>query len=88
MSRLYSPHEAATRRSGYAVNEPVLAELTKWVAESGDGRTGVTRPAAAPKALNAEAVWLALGLGADPKPDAVVQNGLALLSQTVKSDQS
>src|SRR5579871_1114229 len=26
------------RQRGYAVEEPVLAQLTKWVAESGDGK--------------------------------------------------
>src|SRR6267142_1855977 len=58
------------KQRGHAVNEPVLAELTKWIAEAGDGKTGVPRPAGLPKALNAKAVWLALALGADAKPDA------------------
>jgi hypothetical protein len=73
---------------GHAVNEPVLADLTKWLAESGDGKTGVPRPAGVPKALNAKAVWFALALAADPKPDAAAQKGLKLLRQTVKSDQT
>jgi hypothetical protein len=76
------------RQRGYAVEEPVLAELTKWVAESGDGKTSQARPAAAPKALNAEAVWFALALGAEPKPDEIAQKGLKLLLGTVKSDQA
>src|SRR5262245_15343670 len=38
---VWSLREAKQR--GHAVNEPVLAELTKWVAESGDGKTGVPR---------------------------------------------
>ena len=83
---IWSMCEAKER--GYAVNEPVLAELTKWTAESGDGRTGVPRPAGVPKALNAKAVWFALALSADPKPGAIVQKGLKLLWQTVKSDQT
>jgi hypothetical protein len=83
---IWSMREA--RQHGHAVDEPVLAELTKWVAESGDGKTGVARPAGAPKALNAKAVWFALALGADPKPDAVAQKGLNLLLETVKSDQT
>src|SRR6516164_4821610 len=66
---IWAMREASLR--GHAVEESVLAELTKWVAESGDGKTGVPRPAGRPKALNAKAVWLALALGADPKPDAV-----------------
>ncbi|OAI48956.1 hypothetical protein AYO44_06625 [Planctomycetaceae bacterium SCGC AG-212-F19] len=83
---IWSMREA--KQFGHAVNEPVLAELTKWVAESGDGKTGVPRPAGVPAALNAKAVWFALALGADPKPDAVTQKGLKLLWKTVKSDQT
>jgi hypothetical protein len=83
---IWSMREAKQR--GHPVDEPVLAELTKWVAESGDGKTGVARPAGVPKALNAKAVWFALALGADPKPDAVAQEELKLLLRTVKSDQT
>jgi hypothetical protein len=83
---IWSMREA--RQFGHAVDEPVLAELTKWVAESGDGKTGVARPAGVPQALNAKAVWLALALGADPKSDAITQKGLKLLWQTVKGDQT
>ena len=46
------------------------------------------RPKGRPKALNAKAVWFALALGADPKPDAAAQKGLALLWRTVKADQA
>jgi hypothetical protein len=73
---------------GHTVNEPVLADMTKWVAESGDGKTGVARPAGVPKALNAKAVWFALALGADPKPDDVSQKGLGRLLTTVMEDQT
>ncbi|MBI1927185.1 terpene cyclase/mutase family protein [Candidatus Poribacteria bacterium] len=83
---IWSMREA--KQFGHAIDEPVLAELTKWVAESGDGKTGLARPAGIPKALNAKAVWFALALGADPKPDAVAQTGLKLLWKTVKSDQT
>lgn len=76
------------KQSGHAVDEPVLAELTKWLAESGDGKTGVTRPAAVPKALNVKAVWFALALGADPRPDTVARNGLLRLVSTVREDQT
>jgi len=82
---IWSMHEAKER--GHKVDEPVLAELTKWVAENGDGKTGVPRPKGIPKALNAKAVWFALALGADPKPDAVTQKGLKLLSKTIAGDQ-
>src|SRR5436309_1311198 len=78
---IWSMREAKLR--GHAVDEPVLAEMTRWVAESGNGKIGVPRPAGRPKALNAKAVWLALALGADPKPDAVAQKGLNLLLETV-----
>src|SRR5262245_34345822 len=65
---IWSLREAKQR--GRTVDEPFLAEYTKWVAESGDGKTGIARPAGVPKALNAKAVWFAVALGADPKPDA------------------
>ncbi len=82
---VWSMREAKER--GHAVDQPVLAELTTWVAKSGDGRTGVPRPVGIPKALNAKAVWFALALGADPKPDAASQEGLKALLKTVESDQ-
>jgi hypothetical protein len=41
-----------------------------------------------PKAINAKAVWFALALAADPKPDNAALKGLKLLRQTVKSDQT
>src|SRR5262249_13404968 len=48
----------------------------------------VARPKGIPKALNAKAVWFALALGADQKPDAVTRKGLGLLWKTVKADQT
>src|SRR5436190_7060030 len=83
---VWSLREAKQR--GHVVDEPVLAEMTKWVAESGGGKTGVPRPAGRPKALNAKAVWFALGLGADSEPDATSREGLKNLLETVKSDQT
>ncbi len=83
---VWSMREAKQR--GHSVDEPVLAELTKWVAESGDGKFGLARPASAPKALNPKALWFALALGSDPKPDATSQKGLKLLLNTVKNDQT
>ncbi len=73
---------------GHAVDEPVLAELTKWVAESGDGKFGLARPATAPRAASPKAVYFALALGADPKPDVVSQQGLKLLLKTVAAEQT
>ena len=46
---IWSMREAKQR--GHAVDEPVLAELTKWVAESGNGKFGLARPESAPKAV-------------------------------------
>jgi Squalene-hopene cyclase N-terminal domain len=83
---VWAMREAKDR--GHTVNEPVHAEMTKWVAESGDGKTGVARPAGVPKALNAKAVWFALALGADPKRDDVAQTGLSRLLTTVMEDQA
>jgi hypothetical protein len=83
---IWSMHEA--KRRGHAVDEPVLAELTKWVAGSGDGKFGIARPAAAPKALSPKAVWFALALGAIPEPDTVSREGMKLLLKTVKSEQT
>src|SRR5262245_48971458 len=76
------------KQFGHAVDEPVLAELTKWVAESGDGKFGLARPASAPKAASPKAVWFALALGADDKPDAISQAGRKLLLKTVTSEQT
>jgi hypothetical protein len=83
---IWAMHEAKIR--GHVVDEPVLDEMTRWVAQSGDGRTSLTRPVGRPKALNAKAVWLALSLSAEPQPDAVSRKGLKRLRETVKSDQT
>ncbi|MBI3837511.1 MAG: hypothetical protein HY288_06220 [Planctomycetia bacterium] len=82
---IWSIWEAKQR--GHAVDEPALAELTNWVAKSGDGKTGVPRPANIPKALNEKAVSLALALGTNPEPDSVLREGMKLLLATVKGDQ-
>ncbi len=83
---IWSMREAKQR--GHAVDEPVLGELTKWVAESGNGKFGLARPASAPNALSPKAVWFALALGVDPAPDAVSQEGLKRLLETVRSEQN
>jgi len=76
------------RQFGHPVDEPVLAELTKWVAESGDGKFGLARPAAAPRAASPKAIYFALALGADPKPDEESRTGLKLLLKTVEAEQT
>jgi hypothetical protein len=83
---IWAMREAKQR--GHAVDGPVLTELTKWVAESGDGKFGLTRPASAPKAASPKAVYFALALGADPRPDAVSRTGMKLLLKTVKDEQT
>jgi hypothetical protein len=83
---VWATREAKLR--GHAVDEPVLAEMTKWLAESGDGKFGLARPASAPKAASPKAVYFALALGVDPKPDEVSQKGLKLLLKTVAAEQT
>jgi hypothetical protein len=75
------------KQAGRTVDEPVLADLTKWLAESGSGRTGVPRPEGRPRAFNAKAVYFALALGADREPDEASRKGIKLLLETVQSDQ-
>jgi hypothetical protein len=83
---VWATREAKLR--GHAVDEPVLAEMTKWLAESGDGKFGLARPASAPKAASPKAVYFALALGVDPKPDEVSQKGLKPLLKTVAAEQT
>jgi hypothetical protein len=83
---IWSMHEA--RQRGHAVDDSFLSEFTKWVAESGNGKTGVPRPEGRPKALNVKAVLFALALEADPAPDDVTRTGLGLMLQTVREDQT
>jgi len=83
---IYSMREA--KQSGHVLDEPFVAELTKWVAESGDGKFGQARPASAPKAASPKAIYFALALGADPKLDATSQQGLKLLLKTVQAEQT
>lgn len=76
------------RQHGIAVDEPVLAEMMKWVADSGSGKTSLPRPPGIPKAMNTKPVWFSLALQADQKPDESAQAGLKLLLNTVKEDQT
>jgi squalene-hopene/tetraprenyl-beta-curcumene cyclase len=76
------------KQFGHAVDEPVLAELRKWVANSGDGKFGLARPASAPGAASPKAIYFALALGVDPKPDAESVKGLKLLLKTVEAEQT
>jgi hypothetical protein len=73
---------------GFGVDEPVLAELTRWVAESGDGKIGTPRPANAPNAMSTRALYFALALESDPHPDAAAQEGLKRFLKTIESEQT
>lgn len=83
---IWSMREA--RQRGFVVDEPTLAELTRWVAESGESKMSVPKPASAPKALDLKAVYFALALAADAHPDAGAQEGLRLFLKTVEGDQT
>jgi squalene-hopene/tetraprenyl-beta-curcumene cyclase len=78
----------SAREQGRPVEEPVLAELTKWLTESGDGRTSVPRPEGRPNAFNSKALYFALGLAAVPNPDETIQSGMEKMITTVRSDQA
>lgn len=75
------------KQFGRTVDEPILAELTKWIAESGNGKFGMERPATAPYAASPKAIFFSLALGMDPRRDALAQDGLKLLLSTVKAEQ-
>ena len=56
---VWATREAKLR--GHAVDEPVLTELTKWVAESGDGKFGLARPRRrVPKRLTSRSRWASI----------------------------
>jgi len=76
------------KQFGHAVDEPVLAELTKWIATSGDGKFSLERPAEAPYAASPKAIYFSLALGANPQPTAEAQEGTKLLLKTVRSEQT
>lgn len=76
------------RGRGIAVDESELKGLTKWMAESGDGKFVMARPATAPHAASPKAMYFALALGADPEPDAVSRAGIKRLLKTVKNEQT
>lgn len=76
------------KERGHAVDESTLAELTRWIAESGDGKTSQARPASAPKALNTKALHFAFALAALPDPDSHAREGMTRLLRTVKDDQN
>src|SRR5688572_27211700 len=83
---VWAMHEAKAR--GHAVDEAVLTEFTNWIAGAGDGKgRGSKPPPAAPKAMNMYAMFMALGLAADPRPSADVAKTLAGLRNNSRVDQ-
>jgi hypothetical protein len=77
-----------SKERGFAVDEPTLTELTRWVAEAGDGKILTPRPASAPSAMSTRALYFALGLDADPHPDAIAEEGLKRFFKTLESEQT
>jgi squalene-hopene/tetraprenyl-beta-curcumene cyclase len=75
------------KQHGHAVDEAVLAEMTQWIADSGDGTTSLPRPEGIPKAFNEKAVSYALGLASVAAPNDASRAGAKRLLQTVKNDQ-
>ncbi len=82
---VWATREAKER--GHAVDEFFLSEYTKWLAEAGDGKTGVKRPDGIPKAFNTKAIYFAHALGASDARDEVSQTGLGRYLKTVREDQ-
>lgn len=83
---VWAMHEAKQR--GFDVDETVLADLTKWMVDAGDGKTSVPRPAGRPKALNTKALYFSQALEANPRPDAASQVALMRFLNTVREDQT
>ena len=74
-------------RRNFSVDETFLTDMTKWIAESGDGKTSQPRPQATPKALNTKALYHALALASSPKPNDLARQGLLRMLVTLRGDQ-
>jgi hypothetical protein len=75
------------KESGFAVDEPLLAELTKWIAEAGDGKNSLPRPESAPKAFHSKALYFSLGLATLHGASEFERLGRQRLLATVLGDQ-
>ena len=82
---VWSMNEA--KAHGHEVDESVLADLTQWLTEAGEGKTSVPRPGKVPKALNTKALYYSLGLGSVPHRTVAQRDALKLLLRTVVADQ-
>lgn len=76
------------KRRGRDVDEPLLADLTRWLAGAGDGKFNHPRPASAPKALNPKAIYYALGLQSAPSLEDTERGALKRLLATIREDQT
>jgi hypothetical protein len=82
---IWALREAKNR--GHAIDEEVLADLTKWVAEAGDGKNSLPRPESAPRAFHSKALYFALGLASASQLSDTQRQGRQRLLATVLSDQ-
>lgn len=83
---VWSFQEAKQHRR--SVDETTLAELTKWLAESGNGKFNLERPKEAPHAASPKAIYFSLALGLDPQRNEASRAGMKLLLSTVMSEQT
>jgi Prenyltransferase and squalene oxidase repeat len=82
---IWALREAKDR--GHAIDETVLADLTKWVAEVGDGKNSLPRPDSAPRAFHSKALYFSLGLATLKQPSDAERQGRQRLLATVLGDQ-
>jgi hypothetical protein len=82
---IWALREAKDR--GHAVDEEVLADLTKWIAEAGDGKNSLPRPDSAPRAFHSKALYFSLGLATISQPSEIERQGRKRLLATVIGDQ-
>lgn len=83
---VWSMNEA--KLAGHKVDEQVLADMTRWLTQSGEGKTSLKRPDGIPKALNSKALYFALGLTSVPNRTPPQNEALDLLLRTVQEDQT
>jgi Squalene-hopene cyclase C-terminal domain len=79
------------KQRGHAVDEPTLAELTKWTIAYGDGSNLMLKPPekhAHVKVMNLYAVLLALAFEAGGGPADGTRDALKALLTKIKADQS
>jgi hypothetical protein len=72
---------------GHSVDEAVLADLTKWLTEAGDGKNSLPRPESAPRAFHSKALYFSLGLASLSQPSDTERQSRQRLLATVMSDQ-